>query len=546
MNESPFLTRTQLSFVIAVFAILWFVALGYRDLAEPDEARYAEISREMLTSGDWVTPRLNYLKYFEKPPLQYWATAINFKLLGLNNVAVRLWPALLGFVTVLWIGWIGSLLYGRRAGLIAATMLASCLLWLGLGHITTLDMGVSAFLTFGIGALIVAQQRRDNPQYVMRWMLFGWTALALAMLSKGLIALVIPGTAIFLYMVWQRDWVLLRHLHLGKGLALFLLITAPWFILVGERNPGFTEFFFLHEHLQRFTTKVHGRAEPWWFFSQVLVIGALPWLTSTLQVYFRPALKPPVANQFDTSRFLWVYIVFILVFFSLSGSQLAPYILPLFPALALLIGQKRAAATTLLPELITLALLGLAVLLMGAQVERLQSPNLPLSYLLAMRPWFYMAGSIYMVGSLLTWYLARRSLFFVPTLGYASILGFLMVMAGYQELSDLKSARPQAEAIAPLEKNGPIPVYCIADYLQGLPWALHHPVDLVIAEGELAFGLKEAPQRKLSLDEFIERWQSHPQAAAVMYPEIYAQLQQRNVPMIKINETIFYITVKRQ
>lgn len=546
MNESHFLSRIQLWSAIAVFAVLWFAALGYRDLAEPDEARYAEIAREMLVSGDWVTPRLNYLKYFEKPPLQYWATAINFKLFGLNNTSVRLWPALLGFLTVLWIGWIGTLLYGRKAGLIAATMLASSLLWLGLGHITTLDMGVSAFLTFGIGALIVAQQQRDKPRHVIRWMMLGWSALALAMLSKGLIALAIPGTALFLYMLWQRDWALLRHLHIGKGLLLFVIITAPWFILVGERNPGFTEFFFLHEHLQRFTTKVHGRVEPWWFFSQVLVIGVLPWLVSTLQVYFRPALNPPRTNQFDATRFLWVYMVFILVFFSLSGSQLAPYILPLLPALALLIGQRRSRSTNLHVELITLMLMGIALIILGVYVTRLQSPNLPVSYLLAMRPWFYMAGAIYIGGSLLTWYLTRRSLFFVPTLGFASVLGFLMVMGSYQELSDLKSARPQAEAIAPLEKNGPIPVYCIADYLQGLPWALHHPVDLVIAEGELAFGLKEEPQRKLSLEEFMQRWHSHTQAAAVMYPEMYKQLQQQNVPMIKINETIFYVTVKRQ
>src|SRR5690625_479905 len=202
--RQPAQTALVTILIALVFAVLWFAALGYRDLNEPDEGRYAEIPREMVVSGDWVTPRLNGFKYFEKPPLQYWATAVSYDLFGQNNMSARLWPALLGFLTLLWVGFVGWRLFDRRVGFFAACMLASGLMWAVFGHINTLDMGVSAFLAFGIGALVLAQARRDNPAVCRNWMLLGWAMLAGAVLSKGLIGLVLPGGAVVLYSLWQR------------------------------------------------------------------------------------------------------------------------------------------------------------------------------------------------------------------------------------------------------------------------------------------------------------------------------------------------------
>ena len=130
---------------IALAGVIWFMLLGYRDLIDPDEGRYAEIAREMLSSGDWVTPRLNGFKYFEKPPLQYWGSAISMILFGETNTAARIWCAGLGFIGALWAGYVGARVYEKRAGFYSFLILVSSILYFALGHINTLDMGVVFF-----------------------------------------------------------------------------------------------------------------------------------------------------------------------------------------------------------------------------------------------------------------------------------------------------------------------------------------------------------------------------------------------------------------
>jgi 4-amino-4-deoxy-L-arabinose transferase-like glycosyltransferase len=184
------MSKRQAWLLITLFVLVWFGSLEYRKLIKPDEGRYAEIPREMVASGDWLTPRLNGIKYFEKPPLQYWATATAFTLLGQSDGTARLWPGLTGFLGVLVAWFAGRRLFGPSAGLLAATTLASSLLYLMIGHINTLDMGLSFFLEVAVCGFLLAQ-REDT--HARRWMLIAWAALALAVLSKGIVALVLTG-----------------------------------------------------------------------------------------------------------------------------------------------------------------------------------------------------------------------------------------------------------------------------------------------------------------------------------------------------------------
>src|SRR3954465_862145 len=141
--------------LLGVFAIVWFSALGYRSLAKPDEGRYAEIAREMAVTGDWVTPRLNGIKYFEKPALQYWATAAAFRAFGEREWAARLWTGLCGFWGVLLAFFAGRRLYGAAAGLLAGAVLGSSLMYFVMGHLNTLDMGLAVFLEAALVAFLV-------------------------------------------------------------------------------------------------------------------------------------------------------------------------------------------------------------------------------------------------------------------------------------------------------------------------------------------------------------------------------------------------------
>ena len=149
--------------------VLWFLPLGSYRLFNPDEGRYAEIPREMVASGDWVTPRLNDLRYFEKPPLQYWATAATFEIFGQHEWTARLWVALSGFLGLLLTAWIGTRLFGPLTGALAALVQGGALLYLGLARISTLDMGLTATLELALVGLAVAGATRPQCTRVRDW-----------------------------------------------------------------------------------------------------------------------------------------------------------------------------------------------------------------------------------------------------------------------------------------------------------------------------------------------------------------------------------------
>ena len=191
--------------LILIFTLAWFGTLEQRRLINPDEGRYSEIPREMVATGDWLTPRLNGIKYFEKPALQYWATAAAFTAFGEHHWTARLWPALTGFLGILATAFATARLFGLQAGLIAGAVLAGSLLWNVIGHVNTLDMGVSFFLAAAVFALCLGQRdeanlREPSPES-RRWQDGSWVLMALAILSKGLIGLVLPAAAVVAYAV---------------------------------------------------------------------------------------------------------------------------------------------------------------------------------------------------------------------------------------------------------------------------------------------------------------------------------------------------------
>ncbi|MGB8433921.1 MAG: glycosyltransferase family 39 protein, partial [Burkholderiales bacterium] len=328
--------------VLLVLAIGWFATLDVRPLVRADESRYAEISREMVASGDWVTPRLNGFKYFEKPPLQYWTTALAFEAFGLSEWTARLWTALTGFLAILATWYFGNRLRGPPVGLLAAAVLASAQLFAALGHFNTLDMGVAAFLAIAVFAFVLAQLDTASATARRGWMLVAWAAAALATLSKGLIGPALPAAALILYVLIERDWRLLTRLHVASGALLFLAISAPWFVAVTRANPEFFHFFFIHEHLERFLTKVHGRYQPLWYFVPILLGGLIPWTVTLFPALVR-SWRSDCAVRFKPLRFLVVWSATVFVFFSVSSSKLPSYILPILPALAVVIGAALPA-----------------------------------------------------------------------------------------------------------------------------------------------------------------------------------------------------------
>ncbi len=196
-------------------------------------------------------------------------------------------------------------------------------------------------MTLSLVAFLLAQPAA-RPR---AWMLLAWAAAAMGVLTKGLVAAAIPAAVLLIYSACTREFSPWRRLHMGLGLPLFLIITVPWHWLAARRMEDFLQFFFVHEHFARYLTPIADRQEPWWFFGGVFLAGSMPWVWPALRVLGTGLAAQRLSRGPSIpGRFLWIWVVFIGVFFSLSDSKLMPYILPLMPALALLIGAQPAAA----------------------------------------------------------------------------------------------------------------------------------------------------------------------------------------------------------
>ena len=534
MNHTLSQERRTDILLIILAAIIWFSLLGYRDLIDPDEGRYADVSSAMLSTGDWVTPRLNGYKFFDKPPIHYWGSAISMAIFGETNAAARLWGAGLGFISALWMFFIASRLYGQLAGRYTFLILISSALYVVMGHANILDMGVSAFLALTLGAFALAQSERDTPGRGQKWMLLSWAGLAGAVLSKGLIGIVFPGAAIFFYSLWQRDWQLWRHLFIAKGLTLFLILVLPWFILVSQANDQFLHYFFIHEHFERFTSNVHSRNQPWWYFIAVLSVGFLPWLTQLIGAVFKPEFswKPTNPGAFNASRLFWVYAAFIFLFFSYSHSKLVPYILPVFPFLAVLAGEKMAKNKQNLGATIITAVLAIVVAIIAWKIVAFARPHKPIAIFLEFRPWLIAASISLGIASLLAFMYRNKPPSAIAAIALGAMLAFQMGSWGYQSHSSIRSAKIMAETIRPYSEQEDVKIYAINLFEHSLPYYLQRNISVVGYQGNMQFGIGRGPGDWLASEaDFMPVWLAAQQALAIVSPDTYQNWQKQNIPM---------------
>jgi 4-amino-4-deoxy-L-arabinose transferase-like glycosyltransferase len=514
---------------------VWFGTLDERRLVRPDEGRYAEVPREMVASGDWVTPRLNAIKYFEKPALQYWATAITYEVFGEHQWSARLWPALTGFFGIVLTWYVGRRLWGARVGALSAAILASSMLYLVMSQVITLDMGLSFFLQLTWTSFLFAQHA--DARNARRWMWLAWIALALAMLTKGLVALVLTGGTLFWYSLVNRDASPWRRLNPVSGLLLFAALVAPWFVAVSVVNPEFAHFFFIHEHFERFLTTVHRRDQPGWYFFAVYLLGALPWTFMLLHALLK-SWKREAAATFQPQRFLLLWIVITFVFFSISSSKLPSYILPIFPALALLGGKwlSGVSRTTLMAHLAALLLIALPARWFAPHLVNGVDHEYTYEMLSGYATWLTAAATIWLLAlvaaSALTW--TRRNTAAVMVLAVGSMLAGLGALLGHDHLAPYYSAHDIAAKVRPL-MTPDVPFYSVRGYEQTLPFYLKRTVTLVEYTDELAFGLAQEPDQWIpTVAEFRPRWDQAKDAFAIMPLNVLPAMQAENLPMQEI------------
>jgi 4-amino-4-deoxy-L-arabinose transferase-like glycosyltransferase len=372
--EKPFFTETRQRWLLLLLtAFTFFMLLGSRALNEPDEGRYSEIAREMIETGDWLVPHFWYLPHLDKPPMTYWLVAVSMKLFGQNEWAVRL-PLALAGISGVWVAWLlGGSVGGRRVGFWSVLILQTSLLYFVMARMLTTDIFLTQFIAWAIyffwrswlylvgrdsvepissvefqnvRARETLAPPNETRQKFFAWHLAGWVAIALGFLTKGPIVLAVPLVTLAVLVVYRWKRFTAKKLLLGGlagGFALFLVLVLPWFLVVFRRVPEAFDYMTVYQAAGSLLgTTITNRKGGLFYFFGILAVGLLPWtfLLGWLWRRAQPAPTSDVGVQKDAWVLLNVWVIFTFALFSFSQAKLPAYILPVFPALAVMLAWR--------------------------------------------------------------------------------------------------------------------------------------------------------------------------------------------------------------
>jgi 4-amino-4-deoxy-L-arabinose transferase-like glycosyltransferase len=484
---------------------LFFLFLGSWGWFDPDEGRYAEIPREMLATGNWITPHLNFVAYFEKPPFFYWSVALFFRAFGLSEWTGRLVPALAATLGVLLTYMLGRRMFNARAGFLSAVVLATSLLYAFLARELLIDMLFSVLL-FAALALWWMGHSETNAKRQAAYFLGFWSTLALAMLAKGPVAVLLAGVVIGAYLLLCRPPRALRQMQWLPGVALFTLIAAPWFILVAQRNPTFNNFFWYGQHIARFLGKGENRehVKGLLYFFKFLPLLFFPWTLFVPAAFFFgwKKLWPARTPHQRAAIFLLAMSLLILLFFSASTSKLIPYILPIFPPMAILMGfyfDRLVARSERAPSKIFLGGGWLLTVFLGAMASGMFfiAPQYLLRTEGLGRGWVMLEGALLLAWMIaLLWAMSKRQ----PANIMAAVAGgFMLFCVGTMPIiaaaAPNRQAAPLLRYIQPgLDAGGDI--ILDGDLTQSVMFYTRRRVRIVGDGGEIRFGASLLPNEE--------------------------------------------------
>jgi 4-amino-4-deoxy-L-arabinose transferase-like glycosyltransferase len=491
--------RLRLLVCATLAAILYLPALGRPALWEPDEGRYAEIAREMVLTHDYVTPRDNWVRYFEKPPLVYWAEALSIKLLGPDELAVRLPAALASVAEVTVTAALGEAMFGAAVGLAAAMVLALSPLVFGFARFATLDPALALFVTAALGAFWAAARAPDfDGAAARRWFLLAAVLAAAGTLTKGPVAVVLPGAIGLAWLLAERRArEILRMPWLG-AIAIYAAIAAPWFVLAARRNPEFLRFFFIHEHVDRYLENAEHGWGPY-FFVVVVIAGMWPWIC-LVPMGVRELMRTRGGGDEAEARrrrpaargslaFLLWWFGIILVFFSIPRAKLGSYILPAIPPLAIVAGYAlcrlpRLEVSSLRRLFGTLALLNFgatAAVAFARAYSHSQSESALLADALAATGALTVAS---VAGLAIAWR-GRNAAAAAGALALGVVVALGVMGKARMDAQPLGSYRELARSIVPYLGPG-CRLSSYRHFVQALPFYTGHRESLVDYRGELA------------------------------------------------------------
>jgi 4-amino-4-deoxy-L-arabinose transferase-like glycosyltransferase len=526
-------------FLGLVCLILIFSSLGSAALFEPDEGRNAEKAREILILGDWLTPHQNFIPALDKPIFFHWLVALLFNLFGISEWSARLPSALAALGCVFLVYRFARLQWGPWEARWSCLVLITSAEFYVLSRVVIFDMTLTFFIALALFSFYALTQNDDTgSRKAQSLLLYG--ALGAATLVKGPIGLIVPAMIMFFYLLLTRRWVLLRRLNFPLGTIVYFTVVAPWYLSVEFRNPGYLRYFLWEEHVVRYMTPQFGKTETWYYFFYVLGVGFLPWsflLPLTVKNLWKSTFD-------DAHLFLVLWAVLPFLFFSASNSKLAHYILPIYPAVAILTGQALAAKmrqsvvgrswVLYIPGIFAVGFI--LYLLMGVAWPNLLAREIRATVI-------EKTSSVALYGTILLLvfavFVVRDSqntrkdsgmAYVCMTIGLALfflVVGQIMVAASFHRASKLLAA----QAVPLITREDRLVFY--DTYIEGLPFYLHvdKPIWLIQSpeKGDVMGSYYAAERRRapaerfgqvlFSFQEFAERWKKNEQPLKVFVKE---------------------------
>jgi 4-amino-4-deoxy-L-arabinose transferase len=496
--------RWALPLLLGFFLLAYLLPLGTHGLWIPDETRYAQISQDMLLSGNWVSPHFMGLRYFEKPVAGYWMIAIGQELFGQNLFGVRFASALSTLLSGLLCYLVARRLWNEpRKSFICALLYMSFTVVAGQAGYANLDPQFTFWVNFSLVALWFAVDSRTSGQRMLSWGVLG-LACGMGFMTKGFLAWLLPVLIALPWMLWQKRW---RELLIygPVAIAVAILVCLPWILAVHAQEPDYWRFFFWHEHIRRFAGDDAQHDAPWWFYLPLLVAFSLPWV-GMLPTAFKQAWQ---TRTQPTVAFLLLWLLMPLLFFSLSKGKLPTYILPCLLPMALLLGHALADRLRL-EQGRALSINGVLNLLLGLVLL------IALVYLQLKKPVYdhELHSMVLVFIALIGWIIANLAQAFLPLQCWAApVLGSLLligILPGALPKSVVANKTPDQFIRHHLTELSDT-THLLSNDLgaaSALAWRLKRPdVGLYNTVGELKYGLSfpEGRERRITTDA-VQQW----------------------------------------
>ena len=311
-----------------VFVSTFFLyRIGGFGLFDFDEAVYAETSREMLETGDFINPRYNYMPFYEKPILFYWLTCISYRIFGINEFSTRVVSSVSCIVLVFLTYYFGKILINKRAGMLAAIILTTNTGIIIISKAAIMDGLLTLFISSSLYCFLAGYITGNKSFY---WGFY--ISSALAVMTKGIVGIVIPAAVVVWFILVRKQNI--REIKLVPGIAIFLLISLPWYIVVTVISKGsFFNDFLIHHNIQRFSQPFTGHSGSILYYIPVILIGLFPW-----SAFLPGSIRNSIKQRGPVHLFLLMWVVVPTALFSISQTKLPSYIIPVFPAFALIGG----------------------------------------------------------------------------------------------------------------------------------------------------------------------------------------------------------------